>query len=268
MSRGMPARGGLGALLASVSVVAVLLGAPEAVLAQWAQWDDRVLISLNASAHTTTRTIIDAFEFGDMSLLPGTPPPFDFGSVATGYDVPKPVFVDASVAVRLSGGFGLGLAVGIRRDTTDLDVFARVAHPLTIQPYREVRAKVPVRYEETAIHLQLAYVVPLGDRLKVAATGGPSLFSVSAPVVRSVAINQAPPFDTATFRDATVEGADGNGWGFHAGADVSWMFTRHLGVGGMVRYSYGKVEVTPTGRDNLDMDVGGLQLGGGLRMTF
>jgi hypothetical protein len=263
----IPTNSGFGRFLAVVSVVAVLLSAPGVVLAQWAQWDDRVLISLNASAHTTERTITDTFDFGNAPQLP-VAPPFELGSVATRYGVPKPAFFDASVVVRLSGSFGLGLAVDVRRDTTDLGVVASVAHPLTIHPYREVSGTVPARYEETAIHLQLAYVVPLADKLNVAVTAGPTIFSVNVPVVRSVALNEAPPFDTVTFRDVTVEGTDGNGWGFHAGADVSWMFNRNLGLGGMVRYSYGTVEVSPAGRDTMDTDVGGLQLGAGVRVAF
>jgi hypothetical protein len=53
------------------------------------------------------------------------------------------------------------------------------------------------------------------------------------------------------------------------GADVSWFYTQGLGIGVVGRYSRGTVEVRDplTGAD-ADLDVGGFQVGGGVRIRF
>ena len=56
--------------------------------------------------------------------------------------------------------------------------------------------------------------------------------------------------------------------GFNAGADLRWMFSRNIGVGGMVRYIRGSVDLDDRGRSP-NLGAGGwLQVGGGLRIGF
>lgn len=254
--------------LTTLLSVVVFLFLPDLALAQWAQWDDRVLVSLNAAVTTTSRTISDTFAVG--TPVPRTPPvpPFEFGTISTQYDVPKDRSLDGSVAVRLSGSFGLGFGVSTRRGTSPLNVHASLANPLTIHPFREVDGSVDVRHSETAIHLQLVYVVPLRSNLNVAVSAGPSRFSLELPVAQNVVVNEVPPFNTSTLRDVRLATVSGSSWGFHGGVDVSWMFTRHLGIGALARYSYGNIALQPTDRDPFDVDVGGLQLGAGARVVL
>ena len=55
--------------------------------------------------------------------------------------------------------------------------------------------------------------------------------------------------------------------GFNAGADVTVMLGRSVGVGGMVRYAATTVDLTLDGR-TLSLEAGGLQAGGGIRFVF
>jgi hypothetical protein len=53
------------------------------------------------------------------------------------------------------------------------------------------------------------------------------------------------------------------------GADASVFFTRVVGIGGFVRYSRGTIEVDePLSEMPQDVTVGGLRVGGGLRLRF
>ena len=54
----------------------------------------------------------------------------------------------------------------------------------------------------------------------------------------------------------------------HAGADVAWQFSSSIGVGGMVRYSRASTTVSATNNTSVDVKVGGLQVGGGIRFRF
>ena len=67
--------------------------------------------------------------------------------------------------------------------------------------------------------------------------------------------------------DARV--VEGTGWGFHAGADVGYFFSRYAGVGGTLRFSRGSVEMAePLSEKPAKMTTGGMQFGGGVRLRF
>ena len=55
------------------------------------------------------------------------------------------------------------------------------------------------------------------------------------------------------------------------GIDAQYMFMRNAGVGGMLRYSKGSVDLNPpadTGSETFKLDTGGLEIGVGLRFRF
>ena len=63
--------------------------------------------------------------------------------------------------------------------------------------------------------------------------------------------------------------AEGTGWGGHAGADATYFFSRVVGIGAVARYAYGKVTtLEPLSETNQEIVVGGLRVGGGLRLRF
>lgn len=242
---------------------AFLLIAPAVASAQWAQWNDRVLIGINGAAQLTSRSIDDRFEYDH---------PFgaqiERALVETRYEVPSGAVFDGNVAVRIAGSLGVGVAVSVASATNDLQVRARVPHPFYFVRHREVEGAVAARHGETGIHIQAVYVVPLASKLHMAVSAGPSRFSVEQRVARSVTLSETFPYDTAMFSDAPLETLKSDTWGFNVGVDVGWMFTRNFGVGGLLRFSNANVTLSPTGRDAFDVDVGGLHVGGGARIGF
>ena len=61
----------------------------------------------------------------------------------------------------------------------------------------------------------------------------------------------------------------GSAVGFNAGADVAFFFTRHVGVGGVVRVNRGTVSVDdPLSSTAVDLTLGQTTIGGGLRVHF
>jgi hypothetical protein len=57
--------------------------------------------------------------------------------------------------------------------------------------------------------------------------------------------------------------------GAHIGGDMSYFFSRVVGVGGFARYSRPKVSVLePMSEEFQDIPLGGFQTGGGLRLRF
>ena len=99
-------------------------------------------------------------------------------------------------------------------------------------------------------------------------SGGPSWLNVEQELVTDVLYDETYPFDTATFRSAPTRRSKASVTGFNAGADLQWMFGRHIGVGGMVRFIRGSVDLTTENDRRISVRAGGVQAGGGLRIGF
>ena len=98
---------------------------------------------------------------------------------------------------------------------------------------------------------------------------GPSIFSVSQTVMPSqgFAVSSVHPYDVTT---ATVVTSDGwkTALGFGAGADISYYFSKSVGVGGMIRFTRATATIAVSGQPSAAVSAGGLQVGGGIRIRF
>ena len=90
-----------------------------------------------------------------------------------------------------------------------------------------IEGTVPGTREETAFHLQVAYVVPVNRNLRVVVFGGPSFFTVKQSVVTGMRYSEDYPYDEATFSGADVETEEEQKTGFNLGADVGYYFTKY-----------------------------------------
>jgi hypothetical protein len=174
---------------------------------------------------------------------------------------------EGSVGVRLWKQIGVGVAVSRFSSEGDAEVTASIPHPFFFDRPREVSGTENVGRAETGVHLQVMFVVPASNRFRILLFGGPSRIEAEQDVVTGVRYDEEFPFDTATYRSADTQSFKASEIGFHAGADVAFMFTRNVGVGGMVRFSRASVDLGPA-ENRVSTDVGGVQAGGGIRFTF
>lgn len=127
---------------------------------------------------------------------------------------------------------------------------------------------------EGALHMQLvAQPLAAGGPVQLRLFGGPSYFRVKQDLVADISFLQfAPSFsrtNVVTIDEWKREETEGNAWGFHAGADVSFFFSRVVGVGGMIRFSRASVGLfDPLSEQDVDFKAGGVQAGGGVRLRF
>jgi len=215
---------------------------------------ERVTISVNASYLTATRTFDDTRTF-DLYA--------EQGSFTTDYQVEARLGVDAGGFVRVWKNLAVGAAFTTHKDDRDLVIEASLPHPLLFNHPRAVEGTAPGTREETAVHLQVAYVVPVNRNLRVVVFGGPSFFTVKQSVVTGISYDEDYPYDEATFAGADVETEEEQKTGFNVGADVGYYFTKNVGVGGIIRFSQTKVTFSVG-----DVDAGGAMVGGGLRLRF
>jgi hypothetical protein len=223
--------------------------------AQSAQWTDRGYANVSGffQPSTSFSNTVKPIEFAEPSVIDTT---YKTGSV--------PGF-EAEGGVRLWRNLAAGVGVSwLSKDATG-SVSAQVPHPFFFNKPRSVAGDAAsLAHEETAVHLEALWMVPLTRRWQLALAGGPSWFSVSQDLVSDVAVTQTYPFDTATFSSATTVHRTASKAGFNVGADVSYLFSPHIGVGFGVMFTHASVPLD----DTLTVDAGGAHVGGGLRMRF
>lgn len=242
-----------------IIVLAVAITGAVAVPHAVAQPRERVTVSINGAYQTTKNPFADRFEF-EVDR--------ETGSTETEYPVGAGLVIDGSVAFRLWKNFGAGIAVShfTRDDVAATD--SRVPHPFHFEMHREVAGDVPVNRTERGVHVQAVYRVALRPAITLALFGGPSFMHAEQDIVTAIEYDQSFPFDTATFRRGVTGAAKGSAVGFNAGADVAWMFSRHLGVGALARFAKASVELDVPGGRTKTVDAGGFSGGGGLRIVF
>lgn len=236
-----------------------------AVPAEAQVFPPRVLIGANVVMPATATTFTDAFTYQHpfSAEIPG-----EEASVETSFETPTSALFEGGALVRVIGNVAVDVAFYQASSTNDVQVTARIPHPFFTGRHRAVEGTTPARHEQSGLHVDAAYVLPVMTRLYVAVSAGPTYFTVKQRVVTAVNVSESYPYDTASFASADLESLSSSGWGFNAGVDLGWMFTKNVGVGGLLRYSRATLSLEPSGRDPLDIEVGGLHAGVGARVAF
>ncbi len=253
MTRGpRPAAGVL-----SVLVCAATVAFADSAAAQ--QPEPRYRVWFNAGAQAATPSLGDRFTF-EMHA--------EDAGVDADYRAKAAQLVDGGFGIRLHRAIGVGVSVSRFSGNGRAGIVAQIPNPFEFGKFREVSGTASsLAHTELAYHVQLLYSRALGRRLRLVLAGGPTVFDVRRELVTDVQVDEAYPFDTATFRGASARAAKGAGIGFHAGADVAWTLGRHAGLGVLVRYARGSADLKAPTR-TASVDAGGLQSGVGLRMYF
>jgi hypothetical protein len=244
--------------LASSIALAVVCAALFAVPAA-AQPLPRLTISIGGGYQPSTTDFDDRFTF---NLNQET------ASVETAYPIDAGPLFDVGVAVRLWRGLGAGVAVSRFNGDGTVSVTASLPHPLFFQRPRNVSGETSgIAREETGVHIQAQYQLPPFGKLHVVAFGGPSVLDIKQSIVTDVNFTEDYPFDTASFVGVDSRRIAGTANGFNVGADVRWMFTRHIGAGGVIRFTRAKVDLGIDSR-TVRVDAGGAQVAVGARLAF
>ena len=185
------------------------------------------------------------------------------------YGAPAGLVLDLGGGVRVWRQLALGAAVTRFQSQADVSLDARLPHPLLLGRDRELTASLPdLERVETAVHIQVAWLIPMEDRVTLAVFGGPTMFRVEQDVVTGLALDETYPFDEVELDSAVTEQRNESAIGFHVGADVLYRLTRRAGVGAVARYSRGTATLETRSSQQSDVTLGGLQLTGGFRWQF
>jgi len=245
---------------ASMTVTLAALLASCATPAAAQTWTERGYVSVNGAFQATTNDFNDRFEF-EKDLETGT--------TDVDYRVKGGVVFDAGGGVRLWKSLGAGVAVSYFTRKDPAATSTRSPHPFFMNQFRDVTGDTTdLTRTETAVHVQAMYFFNPSGPLRVVFSGGPSFFNVEQQLVSTVVLTEAYPFDTADFSSARSEKVKKTAPAFNVGADVMWMLSRSIGVGGILRFSRASIDLGAANSRTVSVDAGGFYAGGGLRVVF
>lgn len=185
----------------------------------------------------------------------------ELGTVSASQTVKGGGFFDLSGGYKVWRNLALGLGYSRTSSSADADVAATVPDPVVHDRLRPVLTRAPnLKHTESAVHLMGVWMVPVTDKIDVALSAGPTIFSVKQDVPGSLTVSEPGPTVAVAVTSPKKTSA-----GLNLGVDVTYMINPRFGVGGLARYTVGSVTLEGTSES---LTVGGFQIGGGLRVRF
>ena len=246
-------------LIVLIMFIGLSAGLARPAAAQARAWPERTWFSVSGGVQPTVNSFSDAFE---------VPLSTETGTATIAYPVVGGTVIAASGGYRVWKRLALGF--GVTRDgrRADATVDAQLPHPFVDHQFRAVRGTTPATRTEVGAHALIGWMMPITDRIRLLVTAGPSFLSVRQSLVTKVNVTETYPYDTAAFKSATTKNAAASAAGFNAGADVFWMFSRHIGAGGLIQVTRARVNAPADGGRTVAVNAGGAQAGAGLRLVF
>jgi hypothetical protein len=182
----------------------------------------------------------------------------DTAAFTADHEIGSGVFFDIAGAQRLTDNLVVGLAVSFFSSNGSAAGTASIPDPL----FRDRPTIMPIeladlRRSEQFFHFQAIWFRPVGSKMDLAVSAGPSIARVSQEFA-SGALQEGT---------GTVQiGPDKQtGWGFgvNGGVDLTYLLTPRYGIGLLLRYTWASI-----GLPAADVTAGGFQAGAGLRVRF
>jgi hypothetical protein len=199
------------------------------------------------------------------------------GSLA--YPLSSQASFDIGAGLLVRRHFGLGLAVTHLSTADAAAVAISVPDAYRFNAYASANGvtATPLSHNETTLHVEAAYLLTTRTAM-LRLFAGPSIFHTTQDVITDVQYSE-----TATDPGVHSIALTGESYGrviettvgFNVGADGGMFITRHIGVGAILRVSHGSASIKNVPQSagqrievSQDVRVGGLAVGGGVRLRF
>ena len=220
----------------------------------------RIFLSVNAGTQMTSTSFVDNVVFTEF---------LEQANFDASYAIASRMSFDIGGGIRTASNLGVGISVSrfTIHDAATID--GRIPHPFYYQRMRTIEGRSDnLTRDEIATHLTVQWFTPVSESLQFSIFGGPTIFSVTQGLVTAVSFDHAYPFDTATFASASTGEQAKSAIGINLGADIGYFFSNTIGIGALVRFSRGSVNLLSADGGDLLVNLGGMHLGGGLRLRF
>jgi hypothetical protein len=244
-------------------IVATLVVGTSQASAQVGQpWIERGYFNLNVGFETSSGTLSDAATFAIYE---------EIGNKRVDQSVDSGALFDFSVGSRVWQNVSVGIGYHRGASTAEASATATVPNPEIFASPRAVAVTAgDLERRVRAIHLQVGYMFPLTEEISVHVTAGPSFFRLTQDVVGDLAFTEAPPFSIVN-ANPVVENRSDSAAGINIGADVTYKLWENdaykVGGGMFLRYSAATARIRIL-ENEVDSDLGGVQIGFGARVRF
>ena len=180
---------------------------------------------------------------------------------------------DVGVGIRVWRNLTIGGAYHQEQNDTNGRLTGSIPSPVFFNRPRNLDVEVPgLDRKESATHLVIGWMVPIGTKFDVMVFGGPSFFRVNQDTVSEVIISEpGGDFSTVSAAPQITERAK-SVTGYHVGVDGTYILWTNdsirLGAGGFVRFTQASTEIEMLSGSGVSTDLGGIQFGFGGRIRF
>ena len=216
------------------------------------QWTDRAFAGVSAGIQVGTAgvTSTQTFElYGEEA------------SLLSQQDVKGGLFFDGQFGYRVWNNVAIGVGVTFTQAKADAAITGEIPDPVFFSSPRSATTTVAdLTHREIWYSALATWVLPVTDKIDVFLSGGPAFVQVEQELPSSATVTEPGPSITdvglTTFKESGI--------GFVAAADMRYMITSRIGVGALAKFSTASVDFS----EGTTMDVGGFQLGAGVRIKF
>lgn len=231
--------------------------------AQGATWADRGYVNVGwgiesgTSDMTDTRTQTIYEETATVSSISN----FTSGSL-----------FDVGVGVRVWRNMTVGAAYHQEQNDTEGRLQGSIPSPVFFNRPRTLDEAVPgLDRKESAVHLQIGWVVPIGSKFDVMVYGGPSFFRLEQETVVDVEFTEPGGSFSTVGADEELGIRKKSQTGYNAGVDATYIVWSNdsvrIGAGGFVRFAQAEMDVEMLSSAQ-PTKAGGVQFGFGARVRF
>jgi hypothetical protein len=233
--------------IVAITAGAVLMGASSAR----AQQAPANFVNVSVAGQVTKSNFTNTVTFSDFG---------ETGTVVTNQAVGQGFVFDVRGGRLLWGNFGIGVGLWVGHENGASAATAAIPDPLVAGRFATVTSTAnDLKQTTVGVDVQLVWMTTIRKRFGVALAVGPSIVHVSQDVG---SITVAPGTQNATPSSSTESATTGKAG--NASLDLSYMVNDRYGAGVFMRYAGGEADLPSAPK----LKVGGLQLGGGLRVRF
>ena len=232
--------------------------------AQGATWADRGYINVGWGVESGSSAMSDT---RPVNIYEET------GSVTSTSDFTSGSLFDVGVGLRIWRNLTIGAAYHQEQNDTEGVLTGSIPSPVFFNRPRTLNETVPgLDRKESAAHIQIGWVVPIGSKFDVMVYGGPSFFRLEQETVGDVEFTEPGGAFTTVGADEELIVRKKSQTGYNAGVDATYIVWSNdsvrIGAGGFVRFTQADMDVEMLSGAGVPTKAGGVQFGFGGRLRF
>ncbi len=190
----------------------------------------------------------------------------DSATLAADYRLAKANLPFVAIGYRLSPALGIELGASFASRDLDAGIAAAIPHPLLFNAMRTASGADSFPASQTEVHLGLVYTLRMGS-LGLNLTAGPAMVMGKATLISGFSVQDSYPYTTVNITYEATEQSK-SGFGFFAGAGADYSLGKSLAIGIEARYVAATIKFEPISGQSLNLKMGGLRAGGGIKFSF